>query len=445
MRLSDFILTNLKAVLQEWQDFAATLVPAGQTMDKTDLLDHAKKMLEAIATDLDKPQTEREETKKSKGHVVSTLGEETAASSHGKERQTFGFSLDAMVAEYRALRASVTRLWQKSLLDQSVPVTMIGDLIRFNEAIDQAISESVASYSLEKDQQTRMFDTILSSSPDLNFTFTMNGKFSYVNKALAELLERPYSHIVGQSFSDLGLSNATDLQIQIQYATQSKQQIRGEMPYTSPSGKQSFYDYIFVPVLDEAGHVEAIAGTARNITERKAMEDLNWRRANYDQLTGLPNRRLFLDRLDRDIKHAVRSGGKIALLFIDLDRFKEANDTFGHHAGDLLLKLVTNRIRSCVRETDTVARLGGDEFTVIVQDLADSKHAQVVALNVLATLTEPFQILDNSVSISASIGIALWPKNAHTPDQLLKNADQAMYVAKNAGRNQFSFFLPDAD
>lgn len=440
MRLSDFILKNLKAVLQEWQEFAATLVPAGQTMNKTELLDHAKKMLEAISADLEQPQTEHQETKKSKGYDGPTVGEETAASSHGKERQTFGFSLDAMVAEYRALRASVTRLWQKSLLDQSIPAAMIGDLIRFNEAIDQAITESVASYSMEKDQQTRMFDTILSSSPDLNFTFDMEGKFSYVNKALAELFESPSSSIVGKSFSDLGISNAADLKIQFQYATQTKQQVRGEMPYTTPSGKITFYDYIFVPVIDNADQVEAIVGTARNITERKAMEDLNWRNANYDQLTGLPNRRLFLDRLDHDIKHAGRSGVKIALLFIDLDHFKEANDSFGHHTGDLLLKSVTSRIRFCVRETDTVARLGGDEFTIILRDMVDTNHAKGVAFNVLTALANPFQVLDNLVSISASIGIALWPENASTPNQLLKNADQAMYVAKNAGRNQASFF-----
>ena len=444
MRLSDFILKNLKAVLQEWQEFAATLVPAGQTMDKTELLDHAKKMLEAISTDLAQPQTEHQETQKSKGHDASTPDEETAASSHGKERQTFGFSLDAMVAEYRALRASVTRQWQKSLLDQSIPANMIGDLVRFNEAIDQAISESVASYLLEKGQQTRIFDTILSSSPDLNFTFDLDSKFSYANKALAELFERPPNQIVGQSLSDFGFSNAADLQAQIRYATQSRQQVRGEMPYTSPSGKQTFYDYIFVPVLDDAGQVEAVVGTARNITDRKAIEDLNWRRANYDELTGLPNRRLFLDRLDHDIKHAGRSGGKIALLFVDLDSFKAVNDTFGHHAGDILLKLVTSRIRSCVRVTDTVARLGGDEFTVILQDLADTTHARGVAVNVLTALADPFQVLETSVFISASIGIALWPEHAGTPDELLKHADQAMYVAKNAGRNQFYFFSPDA-
>ncbi len=442
MRLAKFILHDLEAILQEWEDFAATLIPADQQVDKVALRDHVKKMLETIAADLAQTQTEREETENSKGHHDSPASKKTAAATHGKERLALGFSLDAAVAEYRALRASVTRLWQKSLVNKSLPDTVIGDLIRFNEAIDQSINESVSSYTFEKEQQMRVFDTILSTSPDLSFTFNLEGKFAYVNKALIDLFELPSDKIVGKNYRDLNLPNGTELQRQIDLVIKSKKQFRGEMLYSSPSGQREFYDYIFVPVLDSGGTVEAVAGTARNITERKAMEDQNWQRANYDLLTGLPNRRLFLDRLARDVKHADRIGAQLALLFIDLDHFKEANDGFGHDAGDLLLRVATTRIRACVRETDTVARLGGDEFTVILQDLAGSEHAEMVAAKIISELAMPFQIFNDSVQISASIGVTLSPQDAATPEQLLKNADRAMYMAKNAGRNQFSFFAP---
>lgn len=440
MRLSDYILENLECILQEWEEFAATLVPAEQKMDKVMLRDHLKQMLEAIALDLAQPQTAHEKAEKSKGHADSSPENETAASAHGTERLALGFSLNAAMAEYRALRASVTRLWQEALLNKPLPSTAMGDLIRFNEAVDQSINESVTSYSFEKEQQTRVFDTILSSSPDLSFTFALDGKFAYANKALTELLVLPADEIVGKNHFDLNIPNASELQREIQQVITSKKQFRGEMDYPTANGQIAFYDYILVPAFNQEGEVEAVAGTARNITDRKAIEDLNWQRANYDVLTGLPNRRLLGDRLEQDVKHAGRINAQIALLFIDLDHFKAANDNFGHDAGDILLRLAADRIRVCVRETDTVARLGGDEFTVILQGLGGIEHVELVAGKIVEAIAKPFEVSGHSVHISSSIGIAIFPDDASTPDQLLKNADEAMYLAKAEGRNKFHFF-----
>lgn len=442
MRLSKYIMDNLECILQEWEEFAASLVPAGQEVDKILLRDHVKQMLEAIAADLAQPQTTHEETEKSKGHNDLSSEEESAASTHGTERLALGFSLNAAMAEYRALRASVTRLWQESFINSPVPIEVIDDLIRFNEAIDQAINESVTSYSSEKDQQTRVFDTILSSSPDLSFTFDLDGKFTYANKALIELFELPLDRIVGKNHFDLNLPNADELQREIHQVIHTKKQFRGEMPHTQPSGTLGFYEYILVPVLNTDGVVEAVAGTTRNVTERKAIEDNNWQKANYDLLTGLPNRRLFRDRLEQDLLESGRTGGRTALLFIDLDHFKEANDSLGHDAGDGLLQLAAAGIRSCVRQTDTVARLGGDEFTVILQGLNNVEHVERVAEKILKNLATPFHVSNHTAHLSASIGIALFPQDADTTDGLIKNADQAMYISKNAGRNRCSFFSP---
>lgn len=440
MRLSTYILENLEGILQEWEKFAATLVPPEQQSDRTMLRDHAKQMLETIAADLDSPETPREKIEKSKGLLAPAIIE-SAAATHGAVRWESGFSLDSAVAEYRALRASVTRLWQEAYIHQPGKETAINDLIRFNEAIDQAICESVASYSFAKEEQTQMFDTILSSSPDLSFTFALDGRFSYANKALTELLEIPLNKIVGKSIPDVGLPDAVELQRQVELAVTSKEQVRGEMRYTTPSGKSGIYDYIFVPVLNKQGTVSAVIGTARNITERKAGENKNWEKANYDFLTGLPNRRLFHDRLDQFVKHAGRIGEPIALLFIDLDHFKEANDRLGHDAGDLLLKLTADRIVSCVRATDSVARLGGDEFTVIMQDLSGTKSAEIVAGKILKELAKPFHIFNDTVHISSSIGITL-SDGGITPEELIKTADQAMYMSKNAGRNRYRVLSP---
>ncbi len=180
--------------------------------------------------------------------------------------------------------------------------------------------------------------------------------------------------------------------------------------------------------------------SSRDITERKMTEKSIMRHANFDSLTKLPNRSLFRDRLEQEVKKSHRSGWPMALLLIDLDRFKEVNDTLGHDKGDMLLVEAARRITESVRETDTVARLGGDEFTVILSELDDTKDVDHIVGKILRRLASPFLLGDDQVFISASIGITLYPHDSTDIDALFKNADQAMYQAKNQGRNRFSFF-----
>ncbi|HYG13045.1 MAG TPA: EAL domain-containing protein, partial [Methylophilaceae bacterium] len=191
---------------------------------------------------------------------------------------------------------------------------------------------------------------------------------------------------------------------------------------------------------DEQGNALRMTGTISDISEKKRTDETIWQHANYDQLTGLPNRRLFRDRLSQEIKKSERTGLPLALFFIDLDQFKEANDLLGHDIGDLLLIKAAERISECVRQSDTVARLGGDEFTAIVPELDDTTHAEVLAQAIISKLAEPFQIGEEMIYLSASLGITLYPDDAETGETLITNADQAMYAAKNAGRNQFSYF-----
>jgi diguanylate cyclase (GGDEF)-like protein len=164
------------------------------------------------------------------------------------------------------------------------------------------------------------------------------------------------------------------------------------------------------------------------------------REVNFDKLTGLPNRSVLQDRLQMEIRKAHRDKRSVALLFIDLDHFKEINDTLGHHTGDILLKQVAQRLTASVRENDTVARLGGDEFTVILSEIDDPAVAGEVAEQLLHRLTEPFQLGSDRAYVSASIGITLCPQDADSVAELLRNADQAMYGAKNLGRNRATYF-----
>ena len=178
----------------------------------------------------------------------------------------------------------------------------------------------------------------------------------------------------------------------------------------------------------------------RDISEKKKAEEMIWRHANYDQTTGLPNRRMFTEKLFFETRKAQRNDASVALMFIDLDHFKDVNDTMGHGVGDRLLKEASDRLRVCVRETDTVARLGGDEFTVIVSDIDDFKDVERVAQCILDELSEPFTLEGQSVHISASIGITFFPQDARDTHDLMKTADQAMYAAKSQGGNQYHYF-----
>lgn len=176
---------------------------------------------------------------------------------------------------------------------------------------------------------------------------------------------------------------------------------------------------------------------------RKQAEQQIWHEANFDYLTNLPNRRMFLDRLNQDIKKAIRAKSLLALLFIDLDNFKEINDTLGHNVGDLLLKEVADRLRNTLRESNTVARLGGDEFTAILSDLSELADIEKLSALILNRLSLPYLIEANQIFVTCSIGISIFPIDAEDSANLVKAADQALYASKGNGKNAYTYFTSD--
>ena len=180
----------------------------------------------------------------------------------------------------------------------------------------------------------------------------------------------------------------------------------------------------------------------QDITEKKKVDAIIWRQANFDALTGLPNRQMLRDRLEQSMLLATRSNAKVALVSIDLDNFKEVNDSLGHEAGDRLLVQAGQRIQQCVRNTDTVARMGGDEFMVVLPSPPDASILGALAQSILDALDKPFSLSDQTVYVSGSAGIAVYPSDGMDIDLLLKHADQALYEAKSAGRNRFCYFTP---
>ena len=186
----------------------------------------------------------------------------------------------------------------------------------------------------------------------------------------------------------------------------------------------------------------AVQTILRDITERKELQERTWRQANYDALTGVPNRLMFLDRLQQSLEHADREENRVALLFIDLDHFKEINDTLGHEAGDALLRDVAKRLNDILRKTDTLARIGGDEFTVILPRVVNPQNVEIVVDRISKSLCTPFELPGGTRQISGSIGVAFYPDDGDDIVNVMKNADVAMYRSKEKGRNTFSYFTP---
>ena len=196
-------------------------------------------------------------------------------------------------------------------------------------------------------------------------------------------------------------------------------------------------------IIDQTGRLSQYGAIISDVTQRKKDEEHIRYQANFDTLTGLPNRALFVDRLEQSLAAMARADSKLALLFIDLDGFKLVNDTLGHDKGDDLLCEAGTRIASCTRGGDTVARLGGDEFTVIMPNLHDARDAPVVAQRILDALTKPFVLGGTESFVSGSIGITIFPDDAKLSGDLLKNADAAMYRAKYLGKANYQFFTAD--
>lgn len=264
-----------------------------------------------------------------------------------------------------------------------------------------------------------------------------------VNPAFSIITGYSFDEVAGKSPSIMASGrHDEDFYREMRRTLESTGQWHGELWDRRKDGQVQAKWLAINTIRNEDGSVHRYVTLFSDITERKLSEDLIWRQANFDALTELPNRNMFRDRLGQEIKKSDREALPLALLLIDLDKFKEVNDALGHAVGDLLLQEAALRIRACVRESDTLARLGGDEFTVILSEISETSHVEDIAQKIVNKLAQPFLLGSDEVYISASIGITLYPKDAADIDSLVKNADQAMYVAKNKGRNRFSYFTP---
>jgi len=319
------------------------------------------------------------------------------------------------------------------------------------------LDKSLLALRKQLERSERLHRFMIESSPDIIFIVDKNGYFAFVNDRAQDLLNYKKNELIGAHYSTIidpeyvekashcfnerrsGPRATRDAEIWLMCKPGDRPGwVRDRIAIELNS--LGVYDN---ETRDEHGNIQKgeYSGTyvvARDITERLATEKLIHYQAYHDLLTNLPNRALFQDRLANTISNARREDDKLAVLFLDLDRFKVVNDTLGHSVGDELLKQVGIRLKSCLREGDTVARLGGDEFIVVLPNVESAKVASVVGQKLLDAIKSAFMVEGNEIFVTCSIGIALYPEDGTTADELIKNSDTAMYFTKDKGKNSFN-------
>ncbi len=289
--------------------------------------------------------------------------------------------------------------------------------------------------------ELRLAAAVFDHSPEGLIVADARGRVTKTNPAYARVVGIEAAEVIGKPLADV-LFLGAGTSAGVLEALAGSDNAQWEQWCKTKTGRRYAARISVTAVRDHAGALQQYVGIVADITQRKLDEEKIIYQANYDQLTSLPNRTLFMDRLTRRVLEGRRAKTSVGLMFIDLDGFKAINDTLGHDAGDILLKSTARRLEKCVREADTVARLGGDEFTVIMPLIDSMEAAGIVAGRIIKSLTEPFDLGGREGRVSASIGISLLPAQADSATQLLHNADVAMYHAKHLGKANYQFYDP---
>ena len=298
----------------------------------------------------------------------------------------------------------------------------------------------------KKDEQLRFQARLLDAVGQSVIATDLEGKVLYWNRAAEEIYGWSSEEALGRRLRDLTVSEGS-----LEKAEEVGSELRAGRAWSGETllrRKDGSYVTVLgtaTPLFDDRGNVVGMIGVSTDISERKALEEQLHHQAFHDPLTGLPNRALFMDRLEHAFIRANRRGTKVAVLFMDLDNFKVINDSLGHKAGDLLLIAVAERLKACLRPEDTAARLGGDEFTILVEDVASVGDVARIAGRIADILRPPFALGDQEVFATANIGVALNGPAQGQPADLLRHADLAMYRAKRRGKARYEVFEPSMD
>ena len=290
------------------------------------------------------------------------------------------------------------------------------------------------------EEQLRKLSTAIIQSPVSIVITDTSGVIEYVNPKFCELTGYTAEEIVGQNPRILrGSIMSPEYYGNLWQTILSGGLWHGEFLNKKKNGELFWEHATIAPIWNAHGELTNFIAIKEDITERKMLQEKLDHMAHHDELTGLPNRALFFDRIGQALAHAKRTDTGFALMFVDLDGFKDINDTYGHDSGDLLLQETARRLAGCIRDSDTVARMGGDEFAVMLLDVAAPGHIHQVADKMLAHLAAPFLLKGAECRVGASIGISIYPQDGDDVAALMNMADMAMYRVKQGAKNDYAF------
>lgn len=283
-----------------------------------------------------------------------------------------------------------------------------------------------------------MWEQMFEHSVDAVMVLDQKRRVSAVNKAFSQITGFEEAEALGQRDNLLLSKPPGENHYRVVFEhLQNSDSWNGEVGIRNKAGRLFTVNMTISVIRTHLGRVRCYIVLFSDVTQRKQTEEELRHLANHDNLTGLPNRRLFLDRLNQGLSRARRRGTRLAVLFLDIDSFKLINDAYGHDTGDYVLKEISNRLLKTVRESDTVARLSGDEFTVIAEGVRDQDEATAIARKIVTSFDSSFEFADHNLNVSASVGVAVYPDDGRNITSLMKRADEAMYRSKTEGRNGF--------
>lgn len=335
--------------------------------------------------------------------------------------------------EFHNIRKDGTRYWERASIG---PLKDTNGNITHYIALKQPIDEEKAAQ-----EKLRLASTVFDAATEAIMVTNADKSIEMINPAFQNITGYTEREVIGKTPVILKSGRHPEEFYKTLYAClNTRDSWEGEIWNRRKNGEIYPQWLMISSRRDQNGNLEGYVALFADISQRKKDEAIILQQANYDSVTSLPNRNLFTDRLDQALVQADRNQSKTALLFIDLDRFKYVNDTYGHHMGDLLLQQVAERLKAEIRKSDTVARLGGDEFAVIISNIHKPRVVEKIANKILSSLSKPYQLNENEAYISCSIGIAFYPDHSTQPETLIVNADSAMYKAKQKGRNRHEYF-----
>ena len=297
------------------------------------------------------------------------------------------------------------------------------------------IGRDISARKKDEENLRKLSQTIEQCPVSIIITDT-RGNIEFINPQFSRLTGYSLAEVVGKNPRILKTDKTPpEVYVQLWQTISAGKVWEGEFYNRKKNGEQFIEHAIMAPIFNENGKITHYMAIKEDITARKQSEEIIWQQANFDTLTQLPNRRFFLYRLQNAIDSVKRDKSSLALLFLDLDYFKEVNDSLGHEYGDLLLIEAAKRILACVRDTDTVSRFGGDEFIVLLTNIKLDEGIGKVTKKIIDALQQPFHLNNEVAGISVSIGVTTCPEDSTNISTLLRNADKAMYLAKGAGRN----------